>query len=356
MTLVHLIYPHGDRISCPDAIGRKLAERLATRYEVELHDWDELRPIRPHPDAVLLGHPHPMPFTVFRRSAASPGWRRVVMLSPFNLDPQQVAFADPVLPRCDRYLAISGSYWFDRIGASPFRRWLPRMTHLDLAVDPVDFPRVKRRFAPSGRRKLLYIGHAGWQKNTSYLSEIAARLPGVEASWIGGPRGSVEGFRAFGPQDFRRPEARALVADHDLSITVGRHDAGPATVLESMAWGLVPACTPQSGYEGYPGIVALPLDDAERAAALLREQLEAPEASLDEMRGMNDELLASQFTWERFAAEVVEAIEADDRAPLAPGSAIERLRLAWLSLISPYSPVRPTMLRTVIRSELHRRR
>src|SRR6185503_18178356 len=80
---VHLVYPHGDRISCPDAIGRHTAAGLrASGYQVVAHDWDETGVIRPDPGDVLIGHPHPAPWTIFRRSAQRPGWRRVLLLSP----------------------------------------------------------------------------------------------------------------------------------------------------------------------------------------------------------------------------------------------------------------------------------
>ena len=70
---------------------------------------------------------------------------------------------------------------------------------------------------------------------------------------MGGGR-PIAGFQALGLQDFSAGDARRAVAQFDFMITVGRRDANPTTVLEAMAWGLVPICTPQSGYQDHPGI------------------------------------------------------------------------------------------------------
>src|SRR5512132_2659791 len=84
VTTIHLVYPHGPSISCPDAIGRHLGERLRPHFQVLQYDWDETRALEPGPDDVLLGHPHPAPWTIFRRSARKAGWRRIVPMTPFN--------------------------------------------------------------------------------------------------------------------------------------------------------------------------------------------------------------------------------------------------------------------------------
>ena len=69
-------------------------------------------------------------------------------------------------------------------------------------------------------------------------------------------------MHVLGFMDFSQPEARAAVAGYDFMITVGAMDDNPTTILESMAWGLIPAVTMQSGYENRAGIVNVPLNDA----------------------------------------------------------------------------------------------
>ena len=53
---VHLIYPVGNKISTPDAIGRNLKLSLENVYEVITYNYDEYRTINPSKADVLIGH------------------------------------------------------------------------------------------------------------------------------------------------------------------------------------------------------------------------------------------------------------------------------------------------------------
>lgn len=338
--LVHLVYPYGPSVSCPQAIGRHLAAELRRLgYAVLQHDWQRTYAIRPAPDDVLVGHPHPDPGTVFRRSLKERGWRRAIALAPFNGNQSQLAYADPVVRQVDLFLAITGNYWAQRVPYSAFSHWLPKMRHVDLAVDMLEFPRVKARFNPTSARRVAYIGHSGAIKNTGYLEAIAAQLPEVEWRWYG--RGApIRWFRAMGHLDFASPVALKSIAECDFTITVARADANPATILETMAWGLIPTATVQSGYEGWPGIVPLPLDAAEQAASALKVLLASPEKHLLGIRDANDKALATHFTWARFAADVVAAIETDVSPPVE-SSLLRQASLKLSAMASPYSMLRP---------------
>ncbi len=344
MRTVHLVYPHGPAISCPDAIGRHLAEHLEARYEVRLYDWKDTGSIRPGTGDVLLGHPHPSPFTIFRRSAKREGWARRLAMFPFNhADLGQIAFADGTVRRCDLVLAITGNHWFETVEGSPAGSWLPKLRHLDLAVDRSEFPRIKTSFGASGQRRFLYIGHSGWQKNPGYLSAIASELPSGKLSW-GGRGDPIEGLDPLGEMDFADAAALEAVRAFDFTITVGKADANPATILESMAWGLIPVCTPESGYKDVAGIVNVPLDDPAGVAAILTGLDEADEATLTALRDANDEALDRHFDWERFAADVCSAIESSDSPSLGKRTAKESLEWKLASIGSRYSVWRPANL------------
>jgi glycosyltransferase involved in cell wall biosynthesis len=331
MTTVHLVYPHGPRVSTPDAIGRNVRERLQERFRVVPYDWDEMRVIKPGPDDVLLGHPHPIPGTIFRRSARQPGWKRVIALAPYNHgDPLQVAFLDRVIECCDLYLAITGNHWYSAVERSNFSHWSPKMVHVDLAVDRTDFPPIKFRFNESGQRKFLYVGSVGWPKNTDYLAEIARMMPQAEISWMGSGKTGISGVTPLGFQDFQVEQARQLVAEHDFMITVSNADSNPTTILEAAAWGLIPVCTPQSGYAGYPGIQNIPLNEPVAAVDILRRLQFTPERRLREWQATNWQMLDTHFNWDRFTTQVEEAIESRASPTLghAPWGRRARIRVA----------------------------
>jgi hypothetical protein len=270
---------------------------------------------------------------------------------PFNhADLVQVAFADSFLHHCDLMLAITGNAWFDTVDSSDFAHWRPKMVHVDLAVDRDDFPRVKGPFKPPGQRRFVYVGHTRWYKNTGYLSEIAAAMPEAEISWIGSSDRGIPGLVALGRKDFSTDEGRSAVAEHDFLLTVGSSDSNPTTILEAAAWGLVPICTRESGYTGYPGIVNVPLGDAAGAVEVLRRLQHATEHELEEMRAQNDRLLDEHFTWDRFAAQVVDAIASDASPALGYEPLARRVHLRAAALRSPYSVLRRPNLRFGARS------
>jgi glycosyltransferase involved in cell wall biosynthesis len=353
---VHLVYPHAPGPAAPGVIGRRLHEYLAKHMDVRLHDWDQLGAVRPAEGDVLIGHPHPLPGTVFRSSFRRPGWARRIVLCPYNGDLRQVAFLDPFVRRADHFLAITGRWWAEEVVRGPLAHWTPVMSPLDLAVDRDDFPMVKTAFAPAGRRRVLYVGHSGWQKNPGYLSQIARARPDWEFGWVGrGAAGDIPGFKAHGVVATASDEARRLVASYDIFLTVGAADANPMTVLEAMAWGLLPVCTPQSGYVGEPGVFNVPLDDLSGALAVLDRWQAAPEDDLVAAQRSNARRLADHYTWDRFGDRVLEAINGQ---PLAAGpvDAARRARLRAIALTSPLAPWRTEGRRLTLAVARRRRR
>jgi glycosyltransferase involved in cell wall biosynthesis len=321
------VYPHGESIACPDAIGRHLAENLGARWPVVLHDWDETKAIVPEPGDVLLGHAHPAAWTVFRRSARRSGWARVIAMSPYNHgDLRQIAYMDRVIAKCDHYLAITGDFWFTTIANAPTSHWLPKMVQLDLAVDRAEFPVVKEGFADPGKRRFIFIGRSHFDKNVSFLSRLATSLPDISFAWIGDGR-TVPGLEHLGPHDFRSPDSLSLVSEFDFLITVGLADSNPASILEAIAWGLIPVCTPESGYTNVDGIVNVSGRNLVEARRTVLDLQHASEEQLNAMRASNWAELDSRFTWQRFAATVERVIEAAHSPSLGRPSLRTRITL-----------------------------
>jgi glycosyltransferase involved in cell wall biosynthesis len=309
MTL-YLVYPAAEKIYTPDVIGFTLSRALQTRYALRLHDWDKADTIIPEPGDILLGHAHPDPSTVFRRSMANPNWRRIILMQPFNSDPFQVAFLDDIVPQCDWFLAITGKYWIDRLPQSPFSRWRPKIIHLDLAVDRTSFPFLKASYSHPGCRKYLYIGHTAPYKNTSYLEMLASAFGVNRFGTVGC---ALAGIPSHGWLDFSTDTARAIINQYDFLLMTSSADANPTTVLEAMSWGLIPIVTPECGYHDEPGIINIPLGDAEVALWKLRYADQLSDATLRTLARINLQRLDEHYNWDRFCAQVIATIERPDR-------------------------------------------
>jgi len=330
---IHLIYPHGNVVSAPNSIGRNLGKRLSELYNVLYYDIQGIGLIIPGNNDILLGHAWPT-MSLFRRSLQQSGWNRVILLQPYCHGDYQDAFVDLFINKCDLFLAITGNYWFNDIKYSKYKHWLPKMRHIDLAINRRDFSVIKYSFNPPGKRKFVYIGSNKDYKNIGYLSRLAQELFEYEFAWIG-VKERIPYLKSLGCMDFSKKEAKDLLSQYDFMITVGKADGNPTTILESMGWGLIPICTPQSGYEGFSGIPNIPLDRPKEAAAILRELQLIDEVKLLEMQQKNWHLLDTHFNWERFTQDVVDAIESRESPACLPLSKTKRIFLFYKSLKYP---------------------
>ena len=331
---VHFVYPRdAAKHASPFCIGNEVGDRLQGDYPVKFYDWRHRGVITPAPGDVLLGHPHRRRGTVFIESLRDPNFSRRILIQPYAPDMRQNSYTNQSIDVCDLYLSITGKYWFDRVAESDFARWLPKMRHMDLAVNRAHFPLLKRRFNPPGQRRFVYIGNSSHLKNTGYLSRLRAQCPGADIDWIGRGKRAIAGVPSLGFVDFTQPAARELIQQYDFMITVGSLDPNPTTILESMSWGLIPVCTPQSGYENTPGIVNLPLNDVAAARGIFEHLQQADEAALIQLQASGQQALDTHFTWDRFYASVREAIEGHESPPLRRPALAEALKFKFFDLV-----------------------
>jgi hypothetical protein len=346
---VHVVYPHGPSVATPDAIGRELGRHLRQRYEVTFHDWAGFERIPASPDAAIVGHAHPVPGTTFRRSVRQPGWGRRVLLQPFVTELDQIGYIGGVVPNVDHFVAICGRHWERLLPTSFLRSIEPTFTQVDLAVDPEAFPLLVDEGRPPGDRSLVYVGRDVPMKNLGFLERIAECRPSWRVARVGPPGKARPSIEYLGPLDFGSSAGRELISSFDIMITVGRADANPTTVLEAMAWGLVPVCTAESGYEGYDGIANVPLGDVDRAVAVLDRLQEAPAAEITALRRANRARVEVQYSWDRFSAAVEEAIVDRGMGPASVSTVVQAAATArwWATALraSNRSGLRDSLVR-----------
>ena len=341
----HVVYPCSDSISCPSAIGRHIRDCLAPLGPVIVHDFNADYTIEPKPDDILIGSPGWEPWHIFNRSVNKPGWKRRIGIQPFCPgDPRLQAATDRIIPYCDRFLAICGSWWFERTPESLFRHWSSKLEHLDLAVDCKDFPQIKLDFAPPGQRKFVYIGHSAWYKQPKYLCALAKLRPGW-ISWIGKMRSRYSGPARLGVRDFSHKEAQNELRQFDFLLTVGNADANPTTILEAMAWGLVPIATPESGYGDVTSVLPIHGNNLETAVQTLDQAQHMSEASLREIQSENNQLLVSHYNWDRFCSQIISAVTANDHLPMGMQTWQNKFRMRAWEIRSPYTWMRPRPIR-----------
>lgn len=287
--MIHWVYPYGDRIAAPWSIGREVARGLRQAgHEVTQYDWDECRAIQPAPGDILLGHPHPEAGRVFRNSACGP-WAKVTAMSPWNGSAEYTANLDYIMDWCDDVILICGEYW--QAKAKP-------RTCVDMAVRPAHFPAIKRKFNPPGQRKLAYIGCTLPIKGPDKIAEVAKSHSVGHFGY-----GSIPGTISHGYLDFVKSDALAVLAGYDFLITLADHDANPTTVLEAMCWGLIPLCSPGSGYTE-PDVVVVDSPD------VIEYWQHAPAEELQRRQEQGHALVRTKYTWSRFNQTILEVVNA----------------------------------------------
>lgn len=136
-----------------------------------------------------------------------------------------------------------------------------------------------------------------------------ATMPDVELDWYGGDSAhalaKLPNVRAFGWLTLNRKVAQKIVDDCDIMINTSISDANPTTLLEARAWGIITACTPQSGYYNDPFFTELDLADIKKSMANLRHLLH--DASNEELMlraTKSREEIETRYTWDRFCNTV----------------------------------------------------
>jgi glycosyltransferase involved in cell wall biosynthesis len=290
---VYLIYPHGNRKAAPWSIGNHLAAGIRDAgYFVEQYDWADRARIEWRCGDSLIGHPHDEPGHVFESNLWHP-WSKVIAIAPWNGSSEYTQRLANVEAACSSIMPICGPYWRDHLPPD----WIP----LDMAVDPEDYPPLKRKFNPPGQRKFLYIGCTLKCKGTDNLSRLAAVLPDVHFGHVG--PGIVPGTYPWGYVEMESNRGRRIASEYDFVITTGENDANPTTVVEAMSWGLIPVCTPQSGWDH--GVIHISFEDLDGTVDTIRELQLAPVEKLRQQQDLCRELVSTRYTWRNFVQRVL---------------------------------------------------
>ncbi len=146
---------------------------------------------------------------------------------------------------------------------------------VDIPISPTVFPRSKRRFAPPGKRKFVFINL--WdehQKGAETAERIARACPDYEFIVIAGKPIRLPNCRNHEWIGSTTPRYRQVLSQADFVVCPGREDPQPGTVAEACSLGLVPIVSYGSGYVlSFPQ--SLDVDNIEQCAAVLQAAQQA---------------------------------------------------------------------------------
>jgi glycosyltransferase involved in cell wall biosynthesis len=300
---------------------RNIYMALSSKVPTLLYHLTERIHCKFQPDDIFLGHPffphadNGYGVTEFSLQGKFRP-QKVALISPLHCDVTigtthiNKAFLDDVdklMPNADVLFAIMGEYWWDQWDVSPYSHWKPKMVRLDMAVDTQHYPKIKKSFNPAGKRGYLYIGNsADPRKGTDFLSALMEKMGDFPKGWIGaGP--DIPHIPRIATFSSLTPEFMTSIAqEYDFFISPAKADPNPTTILESMAWGFPVVCTPQSGYYEKSYIKNIFLDDIDKSVGVLRNLQYADEQELLEMSDTAREIVATEYSWEKFTSIVID--------------------------------------------------
>jgi|CXWL01.1.fsa_nt_gi glycosyltransferase involved in cell wall biosynthesis len=311
LVLVYAGDPDSGIIQSPYCITNALYYYLKNKgVEVRYFDWLSTADIDVQPDEIVLGHPAYSQDTViqkmFRRN--QPCIAKCT-IHPFHTGrPEDNMPFDGISQQADRIFSICGPFWYDTADQTCFASWKPKMVRLDMAVNSNTFPYLRTQFNPPGRRRLVYIGSSMPQKNLGYMVQLMQQMPDVELHWYGGdgghPLAKLPNVKTVGWVVLGHDLAAKIVSECDIFINTSHSDANPTTLLEARAFGIITACTKESGYYNDPFFTELYLNDLQRSVSAIRGLLNVPsEALLDRAKASRAEI-ETKYTWDRFGETV----------------------------------------------------
>jgi len=316
---IHLVYAgecDDQRLQSPYGITRNLYKYLKERAEVEYHKWDSTMMPEINPEDIVIGHPHYDENTVIQRIFKED----VACKAKCLIHPLHTARVEDNMPfdsmarKADKIFSICGPYWYDTIESTPFKHWKPKITRLDMAVNTIHYPYLRKQFNKPGLRKLVYIGSSTPHKNLGFMVEIMKRISGTKLYWYGGssdhPLAQLKNVQTTGWSIMNKTVARRIIDDADIMINTSISDANPTTLLEARAWGLITACTPQSGYYNDPFFDALDLDDLDGSVETVRNLIfNVPSEELLERAEKSKDEIVAKYTWDRFCQTIWDEIK-----------------------------------------------
>lgn len=303
---VYAGFPSDPRIQAPYSITKNVYEYLSSKTEVVYYPWDKIGTIETNENDIILGHPHYDDQTIIQRlfrSAKTCRARCLIHPLHTNRVNDNIPFT-PLASVADKIFSITGKYWYDTLESTCFASWKPKIIRLDMAINMEHYPFIKKSFNPPNERSLVYIGSAMPQKNLSFMREIMLALPNTKLIWYGGhrdePLSKLPNVETHGWAVLTKEVAENICSRGDIFINTSISDANPTTLLEATSWGLVAACTKESGYYGGEMFYELELGDLRKSIDIIKYLLNVDETVLLERSAYNRKIVAQEHTWEKF--------------------------------------------------------
>jgi hypothetical protein len=290
-------------------MGRFLRDRAQEcGYTFEYVNLDSVEPQSFDASDIVIGHLWHTPNSFIRQALGSSA--KTFILQPYSH--RMVSEGDVpeylgLFQKAVHLFFITGEYWYNTMLESPFAALYPNVTRVDMAVNPAQHPFSKTTWNPPGKRGFLCIGADIPVKGLANVAELA-RIAGFRLGHYGSA--NPETFRhvpqmtLHGGKDFTPDVIADICKDYDYFLSLASSDANPTSLLETAAWGLIGACTRESGYLNHKPFIPLKLDDLEFNLSVIDGLQSTSESALHDLSLKMRTIVEEQYAWVKFTATV----------------------------------------------------
>jgi len=307
--------------SAPFSITFHLIEKLSKTYKIKLYDWKEKITCNIKEGDLLLFQPIP-DFKLWNKKSIweidkeSISWKtlekypkcRNIAILPYNHPANESVWLKELFEKyTQKNIFICGEYWFKTWDKSPYYKILSeKPLQINMGIEQEDYPLIKKKINPKQKRKFLYIGNTQSWKNTNQLEQIAKNYPNFQGGYISS--GFINGWEKIANfANLTLEFMQRIVNEYDFFLNVSSGDAQATTILENICFGLVVACTPESGYN-YPSMIPMHVSDIEYNCQQINKMQEMEEDEY--LKRMEDNLnhIKISHNWESICSKIIEYI------------------------------------------------
>lgn len=219
-----------------------------------------------------------------------------------------------IIPQFDavrKIFGLGGKIWEER-AADPnngYHKWYKKLHRIPMGVDANRFENWKQnKFNPPGKRGFLFMGSYVTWKGINEMKSCFENKP--YHLWLCGDGKKSEitnNIHNLGMVNNCGPELKKLIqAKVDYYIHMSIFDAQATTILENTMHGLVPACTPESGFK--PSFTLHPTKNIEENRKLLDELQNKPCEELIKKSKQCIEVIKRENNWNSIIDSILNAI------------------------------------------------
>lgn len=316
---IHLFYTHRIAPSVNSWSGGTTAnEQISWNFfrrakergiDVRVHYFGD-KHIRPGSTDICICHPGSALSTLAAR-----GQSKLYMICPWSSWPPnlqsggQHLWIKPQFNAVKKIFGLGGKIWGEKAAEkdNPYYKWHKKLHLVNMGVNAERFVNWKNNvFNKPGKRGFLFMGSPTWWKGVNELKACFKDKPYDLWMCGEGPKKDIApNIHYMGLVNNNGETLRKLVTNKiDFYIQMSHFDAQATTILEGVAHGLVPVCTPESGFSN--AIMLKQAKEVEENRKILDDLQQMPQDQMANKSKQCIDIIKKEHNWNAIVDSILD--------------------------------------------------